>query len=101
MLNEHCTTLKNKIDISVNFTDISKVSKGVQGNTDLKFSHDTFDNLTQPDKYEYLLKDKNKANRTYYFFSAVEEDESLCNLVRYANRDPLNVRFHRVNLAPD
>ena len=47
-------------------TDISKVSKGVQGNTDLKFSHDTFDKLTQPEKYEPFLKDKNKRVRKFF-----------------------------------
>ena len=47
-------------------TDIAKVSKGVQGNTDLKFSHDTFDRLTQPEKYELLLKDKNKRVRKLF-----------------------------------
>ena len=46
--------------------DITKISKGVQGNTDLEFSHKTFDVLTQPDKYEYLLKDKNKNVRKLF-----------------------------------
>ena len=46
--------------------DITKISKGVQGNTDLEFSHKTFDELTQPDKYEYLLKDKNKNVRKLF-----------------------------------
>ena len=36
---------------------------------------------------EYLLRDKNKANKRYFFFSAVPEDESLKNIIRYANRD--------------
>ena len=51
--------------------------------------------------HEFLLRDKNKKNKTYYFFSAVPEDESLDALIKFANRDPTDKRFFRVNLNPD
>ena len=37
-----------------------------QGNTDLKFSHETFDKLTAPEVFEPLLKDKNKNVRKLF-----------------------------------
>ena len=40
--------------------DIAKISNDVSKNTDLDFAHKTFDELTQPEKYENFLKDKNK-----------------------------------------
>ena len=40
--------------------DISKISAEVSKNTDLEFAHKTFGDLVKPDKYDYLLKDKNK-----------------------------------------
>ena len=45
---------------------IGKASKGVQGNTDLKFAHDTFEKLTSPEAFETLLKDKNKNVRKLF-----------------------------------
>ena len=51
--------------------------------------------------HELLLRDKNKNNRTYHYFSPVPVDESLDDLVKFANRDPGNERFIRVNLDPD
>ena len=45
---------------------IGKASRGVQGNTDLKFSHKTFDKLTAPEVFEPLLKDKNKNVRKLF-----------------------------------
>ena len=38
--------------------------------------------------HEYLLRDKNRENRRYYFFSAVPEDDSLADIIAFANRDP-------------
>ena len=40
--------------------DIAKASNDVSKNTDLRFCTETFDQLTQPEKYENFLKDKNK-----------------------------------------
>ena len=40
--------------------DISKISAEVSKNTDLEFAHKTFGDLVNPDKYDNLLKDKNK-----------------------------------------
>ena len=40
--------------------DISKISSDVSKNTDLEFAHKTFGDLVKPEKYDYLLKDKNK-----------------------------------------
>ncbi len=40
--------------------DIAKISNDVSKNTDLDFAHKTFDELTQPEKYENFLKGKNK-----------------------------------------
>ena len=47
------------------------------------------------------MRDKNKKAKTYYFFSAVPEDESLGALIKFANRDPTDKRFIRVNLDPE
>ncbi len=51
--------------------------------------------------HEFLLKDKNKKNRTYHYFSPVPADESMNDLIKFANRDPANLRFMRVELDPD
>ena len=40
--------------------DISKISAEVSKNTDLEFAHKTFGNLVKPEKYDKLIKDKNK-----------------------------------------
>ena len=51
--------------------------------------------------HEFLLKDKNKKNRTYFYFSPVPADRSMDDLIKFANRDPFNKRFMRVELDPD
>ena len=51
--------------------------------------------------HEFLLKDKNKKRRTYHYFSPVPADRSMDDLIKYANRDPFNKRFLRINLDPD
>ncbi len=51
--------------------------------------------------HEFLLKDKNKKNRKYHYFSPVPTDESMNDLIKYANRDPAEPRFFRVTLDPD
>ena len=48
--------------------------------------------------HEFLLKDKNRDKRRYFFFSAVPEDESLKAIVDWANKNPMNQRWFRVNL---
>ena len=40
--------------------DISKISSEVSKNTDLEFAHKTFGDLVKPEKYDNLIKDKNK-----------------------------------------
>ena len=40
--------------------DISKISADVSKNTDLKFAHKTFGDLVKPEKYDNLIKDKNR-----------------------------------------
>ena len=39
-----------------------KISAEVSKNTDLEFAHKTFGDLVKPEKYDNLLKDKNKSN---------------------------------------
>ena len=51
--------------------------------------------------HELLLRDKNKNNRTYHYFSPVPADDSMDDLIKFANRDPGKDRFIRVNLDPD
>ena len=48
--------------------------------------------------HEFLMKDKNKEKRRYFFFSAVPEDDSLKAIVDWANKKPMNQRWFRVNL---
>lgn len=50
---------------------------------------------------QYLLQDKNKRKRRYFFFSAVPADSSLKNLIKFANKNALEPRFFRVDLAPE
>lgn len=51
--------------------------------------------------HEFLMRDKNKNNRTYYYFSPVPTDESMKALIKFANRNPEEPRFFRVDLDPD
>ena len=51
--------------------------------------------------HEFLLKDKNRRERKYHYFSPVPADKSMDDLIKFANRDPLDKRFMRVKLDPD
>ena len=71
---------------------IGKASRGVQGNTDLKFSHETFDKLTAPEVFEPLLKDKNKTVRKLFdqwlFKTKDKEYSTITNkVIQHSNNE--------------
>jgi hypothetical protein len=91
---------KNNIHLSLALDTAHKSGEGLKSYVSVAVGS-TGAGKTHSMVNQYLLQDKNKKNRRYFFFSAVPSDSSLKNLIKFANRNALEAGFFRVDISPD